>query len=475
MHFLASLYSEIPPERFANGIGYNWKNIKVFCADRISVLVGVWFSAYKRIEGVDMKLYLKNIGKVEEAFIELNGITVIAGENNTGKSTVGRALFAVFNAFSNIEKQIQTDRISSIDGLLIRMYVSTGRRLDGSADIKKMATKIVKDLDQYRASEEVADVKLQNFLEQETEGEIAEFDEKLVKETVSRIREVINIQDEVFAKAVLERKLNAEFCNQVRNIFSEDIGRICLEIKNKKIAVDIAVNGGMSIQNPTGLSLHTEAVYLDDPFILDEAERSLNTHLFYEDHRDHLRSKIFEEKFMVNLADEILTKDKLEKIYEKISVVCDGEIVKVKWSKAGYRVKKSDKVLDVRNLSTGLKTFVILKTLLINGTIEQNGTIILDEPEIHLHPEWQLLFAELIVLIQKEFGVHVLLNTHSPYFLNAIEVYAAKYGVAEKCKYYLASLKGPGCVIKDVSDRTEEIYSKLAKPLQVLENERGNL
>lgn len=51
MHFLASLYSEIPPERFANGIGYNWKNIKVFCADRISVLVGVWFSAYKRIEG----------------------------------------------------------------------------------------------------------------------------------------------------------------------------------------------------------------------------------------------------------------------------------------------------------------------------------------------------------------------------------------------------------------------------------------
>lgn len=85
MHFLASLYSEIPPERFANGIGYNWKNIKVFCADRISVLVGVWFSAYKRIEGVDMKLYLKNIGKVEEAFIELNGITVIAGENNTEK------------------------------------------------------------------------------------------------------------------------------------------------------------------------------------------------------------------------------------------------------------------------------------------------------------------------------------------------------------------------------------------------------
>ncbi|WP_276946094.1 AAA family ATPase, partial [Eisenbergiella massiliensis] len=47
-----------------------------------------------------MKLSLKNIGKIETASVEINGITVIAGENNTGKSTVGRALFAVFN-FSN--------------------------------------------------------------------------------------------------------------------------------------------------------------------------------------------------------------------------------------------------------------------------------------------------------------------------------------------------------------------------------------
>lgn len=32
-----------------------------------------------------MKLYLKNIGKIEEAFIEMNDITVIAGENVRGK------------------------------------------------------------------------------------------------------------------------------------------------------------------------------------------------------------------------------------------------------------------------------------------------------------------------------------------------------------------------------------------------------
>lgn len=81
-----------------------------------------------------------------------------------------------------------------------------------------------------------------------------------------------------------------------------------------------------------------------------------------------------------------------------------------------YRAEGLQGNLKMINLSTGMKNFVILKQLLQNGSIDENGIVILDEPEIHLHPEWQLKFAEIIVLLQIEFGVHVLLNTHSPYF-----------------------------------------------------------
>ena len=155
----------------------------------------------------------------------------------------------------------------------------------------------------------------------------------------------------------------------------------------------------------------------------------------------------------------------------KINEVCSGDLNVSNNNTIAYRIKGTNKELSPKNLSAGLKTFAILKKLLLNGSIEENGTIILDEPEIHLHPEWQLVFAELIVLMQKEFNLHVLLTTHNPYFLNAIDVYSAKYDIIDKCNYYLAVNNGDTANIKEVTDDLEKIYSQLAKPLQDLEDE----
>lgn len=424
-----------------------------------------------------MKLTLKNIGKIGTASVEITGITVIAGENNTGKSTVGRALFAVFNSFCNVQKQIENERVDSVENLLDRMYMNGSSRFMRIANTNEIAKTIVAHIDSYRQAE-LSDMQknIIDLLVQYDEGKIESFDKNTIAETVSRIKDVLNVSGMDFLKSVLERKLDAEFNEQVCNIFSGDDGEIQLQIKDASITVSVENEGAVDIRNPGNISLHTEVVYIDDPFVLDDPS------MFYRrilsasaDHRYHLRKKLFWPDTESNVFDEIIAKDKLNSIYEKISSVCSGDIIRSKRSVLGYQRKGSDKVLNVRNLSTGLKTFVILKMLLTSGAIEHNGTIILDEPEIHLHPEWQLLFAELIVLIQKEFGVHVLLNTHSPYFLNAIEVYTVKYGVDDKCKYYLAFSKDDISNIEDVTDNIEAIYSKLARPLQDLENERGQL
>ena len=424
-----------------------------------------------------MRLTLKNIGKIGTASVEINGITVIAGENNTGKSTVGRALFAVFNSFCNVQKQIENERVDSIDNLLNRMYVNIGSKFILPSNNREIAKTIVSHIDEYRQTDlhdmqkNIIDLFSQyNDVKKET------FDEKVVDDTVFRIKDVLDVSDIDFLKSVLERRLDAEFNEQVCNIFSEDNGEIKLQIKDTAITVSITNEGNIDVQNYDNISLHTEVVYIDDPFVLDDLRefyRYISGRLL--DHRHHLQRKLFWPDSEANVFDEILAKDKLNSIYEKIASVCNGDVIRGKRSAMGYQKKGSDKVLNVRNLSTGLKTFVILKILLTSGVIEHNGTIILDEPEIHLHPEWQLLFAELIVLIQKEFGVHILLNTHSPYFLNAIEVYAAKYGIDDKCKYYLTSSKDDISAVEDVTDNIESIYSKLARPLQDLENERGQL
>lgn len=419
-----------------------------------------------------MKLSLKNIGKIETASVEINGITVIAGENNTGKSTVGRALFAVFNSFYNIQKQIESERVQNIENLIDMMYRNVTNRYTRRFDSGEIAQKIVAQIYLYKDdTEAVKDIIVKTILQYDENFE-KHIGDNSIDEYIVRIKDGLNVADLDIFKSVLEKKLDAEFAGEVNNIFTDKTGEIVLSIKDTNIIVTIEDNAVKSVVGK--IDLHTQTVYIDDPFVIDEVWYTYGIDNSSLEHRGYLREKLNKEN-NANLIDEIIASNKLDNIYRKISTVISGDIVKNKRSGLGYQRKNTDKVLDVKNLSTGFKTFAILKTLLMNGTIEYNGTIILDEPEIHLHPEWQLLFAELIVLIQKEFGVHILLNTHSPYFLNAIEVYAVKYGINDRCKYYLASSQDDISTIGDVTNNIELIYSKLARPLQELENERGRL
>ena len=53
-----------------------------------------------------MKIELQNIAKIQSAACDINGLTVIVGDNNAGKSTMGRALFSVFHSLQDLETKI---------------------------------------------------------------------------------------------------------------------------------------------------------------------------------------------------------------------------------------------------------------------------------------------------------------------------------------------------------------------------------
>ena len=408
-----------------------------------------------------MKLIINNIGKLKNAEIVIDGITVITGENDTGKSTVGKVLWSVFNGFYEIDEKVYNEKVSELTKIVDKLMKenSYNKIADNFKDRMeaKIAIEFLKNNKNY--SEDEIKIIINNYKKDLKIENISNF--------VQEINETLKISDKEIIKVIVSRIMNKEFNNQINAIFSKEkmnIGEITLKTKDKEIDLKIENNEISDIQNY--FLINKETMYIDNPFVLDSYD--------FEDknHQTHLATNVFSENEN-SVISEIKVKKKLNNIYKKLNSVLSGEILENKNSKFVYR--KNGKDIDLKNLSTGLKTFAIIKMLLQNGTLEENRTIILDEPEIHLHPEWQLKFAELIVLLQKELGMHVLLTTHSPYFVSAIEVFSEKYKVDDKCKYYVAENEGNSSIIKDVTGNTREIYRKLARPIQDLENIRYNI
>ena len=420
-----------------------------------------------------MRLILENVGKVQEADIKLDGITLIAGENNTGKSTVGKMLFCIFESFYKIERQISQERINTIGRHIANFYHETFNRAGRKYSVHDLAAEFVHNKEQYVGDSRIIRKAIENFFENREINFDAIAYQDTLEQLADKIYSVLFIEDTEIRRAILQRTLDSEFGMKIGFLNNEsNYSKIQLEIRNSKIEFEVINNENINIIQD--MSLNKEIIYIDDPFVLDDLQDLLPYRRVYcLNHRDSLLDKIVRVKDTRDFGalDEILVNKKLERIFETMNGICDGDLtVSEDGGNYSYRTSELNGTLEMSNLSTGIKSFIILKTLLRNGSINDNGVVILDEPEIHLHPEWQLKFAEVIVLIQKEFGVNILLNTHSPYFLNAIEVYVKKYGIEKKCKFYLTDDNEGRTNIKDVTDQTELIYEKLARPLQDLEN-----
>ena len=428
------------------------------------------------IDEVTMRIQLDNIAKINNANIEINGITVIAGANNTGKSTIGKALFSLFNGLFNIEHKINNDKISAVTRHLrnaVDFIDIPGATILGRAfrepfenvNLYELSKDIINSNLDSVALSEILKTKYFNVIQ--PNEDINEADLEIL---CSRINNIINISPIESINLILKRYLYNEFNGQINNVFNSEPGSINLEIKKNLLQLGIDGNE-IYLKNDLLFNITDEIVYIDDPFLLDELNHSSMLSSYRRvgyNHRTHLLRQL-QSHSEDNVIEELITQGRLKSISEEMNMICPGHLTSnhnsVEYTVDGFG-------LNVKNLSAGLKTFTILKELIIKNVINQNGTIILDEPEIHLHPAWQLVLAKLIVLLQIEFDLHILLTTHSPYFLNAIETYADKYHVKDKIKYYLSEEVENQVTFHDVTNNIERIYLLLAKPLQILEDMR---
>lgn len=407
-----------------------------------------------------MKISLKNVGKLKSANIEIDGITVIAGENDTGKSTVGKALFSIFNSCYNLDNEIKETQKS-----LFVKYLKKLSWLNSDTSIS-IADEILYDTKKYLNKNNTEELEVL-LTEEDYMNESSEVD---IVNILEKFEEVLNLKKEEIVKIILKNQLVVEFNNQFKTINSEEPAYLSLTLKNEKIELHVNSKNDVDICSP--VQIYTQAIYYDNPFILDNIKNTNNMGNKCLNHSDFMKYCLLNDKIENKFEDailDIIVNTKIDDILSNLNKIVDGEMKKINSRKIVYTYSNDDIQLDIANLSTGMKAFVVLKTLLLKGYIEENGTIILDEPEVHLHPKWQLSFAELIVLLQKKFNLHILLNTHSPYFLRAIQVFSDKHNIEDRCKYYLAENEGNMSVINDVTEDIEKIYKKLASPLQELE------
>ena len=292
----------------------------------------------------------------------------------------------------------------------------------------------------------------------------------IIREMSKNVENILELPEDIIVLEILSRYFENVFYGQINSLIDKDSdAELKLRMKDKEI--NLLFENDRCIKFVPEINLLHNAIYIDNPFIIDKLSSYEDLNITAQLLKELLTSSL-NENLMDGIIGTVLAKEKLSKIYETLGSVVDGKVQEQNdrfyFNKEGF-----NKPISVENLSTGLKSFVVLKMLIEKGKIREKDVLILDEPEVHLHPQWQIVYAELIVLLQKYFDLSIIVTTHSPYFLDAINLYSVKYGLKEKVNYYLSSEKERGVEIEKVD--VDQIYKKMSSPIQILETLRYEL
>jgi len=378
-----------------------------------------------------MQLHIENIGKIKNSTVELNGITLICGENNTGKSTVGKVLFCIFDSCYMMNENILVQlgfKIEKELNIIIRnncnySYDETvsnaGKRFWKTNELYCFTDLITLVPDNIDEGMNI----LKDFLCRNLHSHIIQglnMDQAL-KEMFEFFREVKNQPMIGYKKSRIRNIFNTVFCEQFINV-SSDYAGISACIQSKKL--EVSFNRESCENLLLDFEFTNKALFIDAP---DKFKKSSSDFLD-EGNLTGIKLADLCHKFSLKETNDI-DRTEFEQntliVSKVLNKALDGKIVN--GSDDGFKFENVDVPIKIGNLSTGVKALLLFKTICEKGLLSKRDVLILDEPEIHMHPEWQVIYAEAIVLLQKELELTVLITSHSPMFVRAIECYCDYY------------------------------------------------
>ena len=389
-----------------------------------------------------IRLKVQNLGAVKNASLEIKPLTIFIGPNSSGKTYMAYLIAEMFGFFSYLMYMTQISLKKLIGSYPISIEI-----FNDLIQLNKKEIDIIKTFNDYGPL----------YFEQ-----IANYSPKWLplyfgteKEKFSKLKISVDISDKLneayrnlellsFKKMVKsqnkrsslyaikkshDRMIKFHIKNNVNDFSAEEIKKFIIEIMfmcfRKSIFNQIRVFGA----ERTGLSFlfHTEATERSkkEPTIIEKQDiveliKGLGVSfpvldLFAE--IDLLRESTNSQK----------NKKPANKKYTELSKILENEILggTIDFSKAKNIKNRKilfnwgiDKkiALEIPLVSSNVKGIISL-VLILKYSTEQNDLIIIDEPEMNLHPEAQVKLIEFITMLINA-NINVIITTHSPYFVD---------------------------------------------------------
>lgn len=416
-----------------------------------------------------MNLTVSKFRAINKADIKLNGITVVTGENGCGKTTLSRLLYVTIKTSRNFDEIVRRDlnrrlreilraltdlmqdfarieRISSPDNskeYSIRRvsYRSLLIKNDDDSDLSQYEEKIYSYINTIQDG-------INDYLSEKTAPNAKRSRQPLIEKRLQRIQQILQTllnddnpnkgekgkMDDVFslldklkisihqsfaaAMRTLESRNNNVFISELYRHFGDDLKK---QFNIIEFGVPITDWEHQKLLMTHGIQ---DCVYIDTPMAI--MSDSYTDNEYWEDLISVLQAPAlaFPLDRQLNLVNKIISGE----VSYSSDTIDDDFIYK----------RNDGAVFNLNDCATGIKSFGILQILLNNGRLNKNTILIIDEPEAHLHPQWIVEYARLIVLLNKQLGVKFFIASHNPDMVSAIKYIAQKEKVADSLNFYLA-------------------------------------
>ena len=428
-------------------------------------------------------LEINNLGPINKADLDIGKINVIVGRNSTGKSTSSKFLFCLLTSVSEegiflANADIKTRLENLVSLLKFNIFDENSYSRDDLNHIEELLNN--------SSSNELFEEVCYKLYELSKGFKSLKWKENYLKR-LKRIHELIKInknRDSRYVKTLFSLLISeyADSLESFTGAYVDFKGIVDNHSISHKIYLDGDYGQGNMDDEFYDYLNYENIVYIDSFSILElkDNERfsriSEEKNQFMDDeipyHIQLLNRKI-KNTNKKGIYDKEYYKE-LDDFKNKIDDMIGGDF---KYDKERNRfiLETNSGSYSMQNTSSGLKQLGIIQLLLKNRELTENSFLILDEPEVNLHPEFQIKLAQILVLAAKDLNITVYMNTHSPLLAEAIEVYSKYYKFYNQTNFYLTHQNEmSGKFDYELVDEMDimEIYDNLGNPFDTLEEIR---